>query len=53
MSIKPICDSLSVNYSTKVKKIKEGKDLKSTVGLSPIVASNGKNIEVASIDFNV
>ncbi len=47
--IKPICDALGIDYSTQVKKIKEDEDLQSTVGLSPIVAADGKDREMVCL----
>lgn len=47
--IKPICDALGIDYSTQVKKIKEDEDLQSTMGLSPIVAADGKDREMVCL----
>lgn len=47
--IKPICDALGIDYSTQVKKIKDDEDLQPTMGLSPIVAADGRDREMVCL----
>lgn len=47
--VKPICEALGVDYSTQLQKLKDDEFLSSTMGLSPIVASDGKDREMVCI----
>ena len=49
--IKPICDALGIDYPTQFTRLKSDPILASTVGLSPMVAADGKSREMASIPF--
>lgn len=44
--VKPICEALNIDYSTQLQRLKEDPILSSTMGLSPIVASDGKTREM-------
>ena len=43
--IKPICEALGIDYASQFTKIKNDEDLSSTVVLSTIVATDGKERE--------
>lgn len=47
--IKPICDALGIDFPNQFRKIKEDEDLNSTVVLSTMVASDGKDREMACL----
>jgi len=49
--IKPICDALGIDYSTQVQKLKEDEELAPTMGLSPTVASDGKEREMVCLPY--
>lgn len=47
--IKPICDALGIDFPNQFRKIKDDEDLNSTVVLSTMVASDGKDREMACL----
>lgn len=47
--IKPICDALGIDFSRQLQKIKDDEDLCSTMGVTPIVAADGKIREMACL----
>lgn len=47
--IKPICDALGIDYPTQFQKLKDNEDLNSTIGLSPIVAADGRDREMVCL----
>ena len=49
--LKPICDALGIDYPTQFTRLKSDPILSSTVGLSPMVAADGKSREMATIPF--
>lgn len=49
--IRPICEALGIDYSTQLQKLKEDEDLSSTVGLSPTVATDGKEREMVCLPY--
>lgn len=49
VAIRPICEALGIDYSRQLKKIKEDDDLCSVVGVTPTVAGDGKEREMACL----
>lgn len=47
--IKPICEALGIDYASQFTKIKNDEDLSSTVVLSTIVATDGKEREMVCL----
>jgi antirepressor protein ant len=47
--IKPICEALEIDYPTQFQKLKDHQIFGSTIGLSPTVAADGKEREMACL----
>lgn len=47
--VRPICDALGVDYPTQFQKLKDHQIFGSTIGLSPTVAADGKEREMACL----
>lgn len=47
--VKPICDAIGVNYESQYAKLKDHEILASTIVLSTMVASDGKQREMVSL----
>lgn len=51
--VKPICDAIGVNYESQYAKLKDHEILASTIVLSTMVASDGKQREMVACHSNL